>query len=70
MGLKFDLGELVVELAARGTFRGELATRELVKYLKKKLLSYPSIQMSSLNFHAQLEMNVIFYIIKIVIIVH
>ena len=38
---------------------------ELVKYFKtvfpKKLLSYPSINISSLNFLAELEMNVILF---------
>ena len=71
--LEFDLDELVAELAAHGTCRGELATRN-VKYFKNVfnffLLSYPSIKISALNFHAELEMNVILFIIKIVIIVY
>ena len=35
LGHEFDLGELVAELATRGTCRGQLATRgKLVKYFK------------------------------------
>ena len=74
MGLEFDLDELVAKLAARGTCRGDSQLVKLVKYFKnvfkKNIVELPSIQISSLNFHAQLEKNVIFFKIKIVIIVH
>ena len=71
VGLVFDLDLLVAELAARVELvEGNSQLVEL-KYLKvySKIfqLSYPAIQISGLNFHAQLEMNVIF---GIVIIVH
>ena len=38
---------------------------KVLKNIKKFLLSYPSIKISNLNFHAQLEINVILSIIKI-----
>ena len=76
VGLKFYLDELVTELAAHGTCRGEFVARETsrrelatrgTREVKNILLSYPSIHISSLKFHAQIEMNVILFIIKIVI---
>ena len=73
VGLEFDLDLLVAELAARGTCRGEFETRgtQVFKSVFKFFqLSYPAIQISNLKFHAQLEMNVIFFIIKLVTIVH
>ena len=42
----------------------------LKKLFKKIYLSYPSIQLSSLLFHAQLEMNAILHIIKMIPIVY
>ena len=36
----------------------------------KKLVGYPSIEVSSLNFRAQLSINEIYYILNIVIIVN
>ena len=72
-GLEFDLDLLVAELAARGTCRGEFATRG-TKVFKSELnffqLRSPAIQILSLKFFAQLEMNVIFFIIQLVTIVH
>ena len=73
VGLEFDLDLLVAELAARGTRRGEFATRVTQVFksvLHFFLLSYPAIQILSLKFHAQLDMNVIFFIIQLVTIVH
>ena len=69
VGLEFDLDLLVPELAARGTCRGEFATRgtQVFRVCSKIFyLSYPAIQISSLKFHAQLEINVIFFITKLV----
>ena len=73
VGLEFNLDLLVAELAARGTCRGEFATPRTQVFksvLKKFQLSNPAIQISSLKFRAQLEMNLIFFIIKLVTIVH
>ena len=73
VGLEFDLDIIVTELAARGTCRWKFATRGTQVFksvFQKNQLSYPAIQILSLKFHAQLEMNVIYFIIKSVTIVH
>ena len=73
LGLEFDLDLLVAELTARGTCRGEFATRGTQVFksvFKKFLVKLPWNSNLSIKFHAQLEMNVIFFIIKLVTIVH
>ena len=73
MGFEFNLDLLVAELAARGTHRGEFATRGTQVFrsvLKKNLVELPCNSNLSLKFQAQLVMNVIFFIIQLVTIVH
>ena len=73
MGLEFDLDLLVAELAARGTCLGKFVNRGTQVFksvLNFFLLSYHAIHILSLKFHAQLDMNVIFFIIQLVTIVH
>ena len=73
VGLEFDLDLLVAELAARGTCRREFATRGtqvFKRVLKFFLVELPCNSNFMLKFHAQLEMNIIFFIIQLLTIVH
>ena len=66
MRLEFDFDLLVAELAARGTCRGKFATRGTQVFksvLNFFLVELPCNSNFKLIFHAQLEMNVIFFII-------
>ena len=73
MGLEFDHDLLVAELAACGTCRGKFATRGTQVFrsvLNFFFVELPCNSNFKLNNYAQLEMNVIFFIIQLVTIIH